>query len=87
MKKVFVRTTVGLIKSHANFQSPKLVRVNYYRLENGLIELRSVSGHSLSDITKVPYVKITEEQYQDIPFDPYDESVEADAALYLLGWA
>ena len=86
MKKVFVRTTVGLIKSHSNFKSPKLVRVNYYRLEDGLIELRSVSGHNLSDITKVPYVKITEEQYQDIPVDPCYESVEAKAALNLLGW-
>lgn len=81
----FKSSTIGLIASHKNLSTCKLIRVEFYEKNDGSILLKAVSGHSLSTIRSIAFVTIPRSEYADRPYDYYDDSVEAIWAFGKLG--
>ena len=82
--KKFISSTIGMLVKHHNQPSSKLIRCQFYSVENG-VELHAVSGYTLSRITNIPTVLITSEQFSDRDYDHYDDQVEFWWAMKLLG--
>jgi len=81
----FIKYTIGLECWAGKRLS--LVKVECSHLPNNLVELQAVSGHNLASLPKQYSTAITSAEWEDRPFDPYDDTVEAIWALKKLGLA
>lgn len=81
----FITSTNGLTVRGHGYPQPKQVRVQYYR-DREQIVLESVSAVNLGRMKGVALVRITPEQFESRPSDPYDSAREAQWALRRCGW-
>ncbi|GAB1116119.1 MAG: hypothetical protein SwStaBPW_28550 [Shewanella algae] len=81
----FKSSTIGLMASHKNLPTCKLIRVEFYEKDDESILLKAVSGHSLGNINSIKSITIPRSEYADRPYDYYDSSVEASWAFGKLG--
>ena len=70
--KQFINSTIGMQAYHASMSHPKLVKIQFYRVAEG-IELHCVSGRSLERIKVVPTITIDKCRYNDRPDDEQEE--------------
>lgn len=84
-KQEFIGSTVGMQAYHPNMFESKLIRVEYYRTDEG-IQLRAVSGRNLARVKVVPAVIISKEEYNDRDHDHCDDAVEFFWAVKILGF-
>lgn len=82
-KQEFIGSTIGMMAYHSNMSNAKLVRVQYYRIKDG-IQLRAVSGHNLERLKVIPAVIISEDTYKNRDLDTYNDQIELFWALTLL---
>lgn len=90
-KEEAINSTIGMMASHNNlrrygFVESILVKVVYSRTIIDNIMLTAVSGHNLAVIKQIKQVIITKEEYNDRPFDYYDDTVEFFWAISMLGF-
>lgn len=83
----FYGTTIGLLATHAQYNKPLLVRVQFSaESETSPVRLVAASGHTLEEITKTGVKMISMEEYENRPRNDYNNTREAIWALGLLGW-
>lgn len=70
------RYTIGLMANHPTFKRPTLVKVFMESSEEGVL-LTVESAHTLSRLNWLGSVLITREEWENRPFDAYDNIVEA----------
>lgn len=76
----YLGTTIGL-QTTAGF-----ARVEYSRAESGgPVALTAVSARNLNRIGTVPIVKISAEEFEGRPCDPYDDIAQARWAFEKIG--
>lgn len=62
-----------------------LVKAECVALPSEEVMLTALSGRTLAAIPRVSRVKVSREEWEDRPTDPYDSTVEATWALGKLG--
>lgn len=82
----FIKSTIGLRAYNASIGS-KLIRVEFYKNANGSVTLKVVDGHNLNQIKRSGIVTISNEEWQDAPWDASDDCVEAKWAMRKCGWS
>lgn len=83
MKTVKNYSTVGL--STVIEDKLRMVRVEFDVKENDTVRVYAVSARNLARIRAVPMKIITRKQLSELPNDPYNDLVFANAAFGLLG--
>ena len=81
----FLGYTCGLLRLHTQFPIPKLVKIEFTRLEGGVVELHAVSGNNRADM-HTPRVFVSAEAWSDRPTDAYQDEPETKWAMRLCGW-
>ena len=80
-----IGSTIGLTATNESYAvaSTKLVRVQFYAVDNGVL-LQPVSGHNLWKLRSS--VVISQNEYNERPCNPYNDTREAIWALNKCGW-
>lgn len=83
----FIGYTIGLM-AEAKFGkgSPKPVKAEFSRNEDGSVKIAAVSAHTLGQIDGAGVVNISAEEYENRPHDPYNGVPTAIWALQKLGF-
>ncbi|WNW10104.1 hypothetical protein RRX38_02720 [Pseudomonas sp. DTU_2021_1001937_2_SI_NGA_ILE_001] len=82
----FINSTVGLLCNHDAYACPVLVKAEANTMSDGTVRLSAVNGHTLGDMTKAAHVFLTQQQWNERPCDPYDDTAKAVWALRHLGF-
>lgn len=85
MKKEIISSTIGMEACHENMHKSTLVKVLFYKVDNG-VRLVPVSGRTLEVIKNIKQVTITSQEFNDRPYDYYNDQVEYFWALGVLGF-
>ena len=80
----FLTSFNGLSATHENVNIRKLVSVEAYKHEDGVL-LKAVSGHNMSSMGQSAV--ISQDDFEDIQsMDCYDSTARAIRVLDILGW-
>jgi hypothetical protein len=80
-----MKTTIGLIRNHANLKRPAFVSVKFEINENDTVTLTALSAHDLSPIRAIKKINISYDEYLKIPHNPNDDTVTALFVMNKLG--
>ena len=80
----FISYTIGLVVTGSAVRKPTLAKVEYNTHKDG-VKLNLVSGSNLGKIHKAGTVVVSQEEFDDRPRDPYNDTVEAQWAFNKLG--
>lgn len=79
----FIGFTIGL-NCNGHGKTGKLLQTEFNRLDDGRVKLTAVSAHNGASL-KISTV-VSAQQYENRPFDPYDNVTEARWAMAQLGF-
>ena len=82
----FIRLTHGLMANHENYQTPKLVKAEFYENESNSNDIKVIttSGHNGEKLNRISPINLTRDEYLAIPDDAGTH--EAMESLSTMGW-
>lgn len=86
-KPELIHCTHGLCVTGHTYKKALLVKIEAYRNADGSVTLKSISGHTLGDIPQAGHVRLSAEEWEDRPSDPYDDLQQTKWALTKCGWS
>lgn len=79
-----VTGTIGMMVSHPAFNVPKLVNCDAYKTPEGY-ELHACSGQNGSRIRKIETVYLSNDQWENRSYDPYNDIDKFDWFMNQIG--